>query len=173
MNQKLLVTYASRTGSTAEIAEAIYKTLTQAGYQADLLPMQDVSDVSRYSGVVIGSPIRKTQWLPEALKFIQNHSAVLSRMPVAMFTVCVTLAMKNGEQYRHAVASWVSSVRSQVRPVSEAFFAGKLDFEKLPINFDTLKMRLTVALNIFPKDDRRDWKAIHAWAESLPQLLMP
>jgi hypothetical protein len=47
-----------------------------------------------------------------------------------------------------------------VKPVSEGLFAGKLDFTKLPFKFDTLKLRLVVMPGIFPKEDRRDWKAI-------------
>jgi hypothetical protein len=62
-------------------------------------------------------------------------------------------------------------VRSVVKPVSEGLFAGRLDFSKLPFDFKTLQMRLSVALGIFPKDDKRDWDAIQKWAESLKPLL--
>lgn len=172
MNSKILVTYASRTGSTAEIAEAIGKTLTHNGAQVDWLPMQDVKDLSPYSAVVLGSAIRKAKWLPEAMQFIQDHRAELARKQVAMFTVCITLAMSNSDQYRQAVRAWIAPVHTHVKPISEGLFAGRLDFTKLPLNFDTLKFRLVVALGVFPKDDRRDWKAIRAWAESLSPLLL-
>jgi hypothetical protein len=63
-------------------------------------------------------------------------------------------------------------VRALVKPLREGLFPGVLDFTKLPLNFDTLKLRLVVALGIFPKDDRRDWNAIRIWAERLyPRLL--
>jgi menaquinone-dependent protoporphyrinogen oxidase len=172
MNEKILVTYASRTGSTAEIAGAISKTLAQNGAQVDLLPMPDVRELSPYSAVVVGSAIRQAKWLPEAMKFIQDHRAELARKRVATFTVCITLTMTNSEQYRQAVREWIAPVRAQVKSVSEGLFAGRLDFTKLPLSFDTLKFRLVVALGIFSKDDRRDWKAIHAWAESLSPLLL-
>ncbi|MBN2118719.1 MAG: flavodoxin domain-containing protein [Anaerolineales bacterium] len=167
----MLVTYASRSGSTAEIAEAIGKTLTQNGTPVDVLCMQDVKDLSRYSAVVAGSPIRGSKWLPEAIQFIQAHRSELAKKPFATFTVCITLAMSNGDRYRQAVSGWIAPVRAQVRPVSEGFFAGVLDFTKLPLTFDTLKLRLVVALGIFPKDDRRDWKAIQTWAQSLGSSL--
>jgi menaquinone-dependent protoporphyrinogen oxidase len=137
----------------------------------DVLPMQDVKDLSGYSAVVAGSPIRGSKWLPEAMQFIQHHQSELAKKPFATFTVCITLAMSNGEQYRQAVRGWIAPVRAQVKPVSEGLFAGVLDFTKLPFTFDTLKLRLVVALGIFPKDDRRDWKAIRVWAESLNPLL--
>jgi menaquinone-dependent protoporphyrinogen oxidase len=171
MNGKILVTYASRAGSTAEIAEAIGETLTQNGAQVDILPMQDVKDLSLYRAVVVGSAIRGSKWLPEAMDFIRAHRAELLKRPVATFTVCITLAMSNSNQYRQAVAGWIEPVRLQVRPVSEGLFAGRLDFTKLPLTLDTLKLRLVVALGIFPKGDRRDWNAIRTWAENLNPLL--
>ena len=75
----ILVTYASRTGSTAQIAEAVCKTLTDNGEETELLPMQDVNDLSLYHSVIIGSPIRKSRWLPEAMQFLQTHRAELAR----------------------------------------------------------------------------------------------
>ena len=171
INNKILITYASRAGSTAEIAEAIGKTLSKGGTQVEVLPMQDVKDLSVYRAVVAGSAIRGSKWLPEAMQFIKTHRAVLSQKPFATFTVCITLAMSNSDAYRQAVAAWIQPVRAQVKPVSEGLFAGMLDFNKLPLNWDTVKLHAVVALGIFPKDDRRDWKAIHTWAESIHPLL--
>lgn len=171
MSNKILVTYASRAGSTAEVAQAIGQTLTESGAQVDVLPMDDVKDLSPYQAVVAGSAIRGQKWLPEAMKFMQTHRAELTQIPVAEFTVCITLAMKNGEQYRSAVSGWVAPVRALVKPVSEGLFAGRLDFSKLPFNWDTLMLRLTVAFGIFPRGDHRDWEAIRAWAGSLKPAL--
>ena len=193
-NNRILVTYASRAGSTAGVAEVIGKTLRTstpppslrdtspifqitenrggwAGAQVDVMPMQDVKDLSPYRAVVAGSAIRKSKWLPEAVGFIQTHRETLARKPFVMFTVCITLAMSDSEQYRSAVAGWVAPVRAIVRPLSEGLFAGMLDFSKLPVNLDTLKLRATVASGIFPRGDRRDWNAIRAWAESLKPVI--
>lgn len=171
MSNRILVTYASRAGSTAGVAEAIAKTLTESGSQVDVLPMQDVKDLSAYRAVVAGSAIRQAKWLPEAVQFMRKHRETLVHKPFAMFTVCITLAMSNSEQYRSAVAGWVAPIRELVRPLSEGLFAGMLDFNKLPFNWDTLKLRATVALGIFPRGDHRDWNAIRAWAESLKPVL--
>ena len=171
MNNKILVTYASRTGSTAGVAEAIGKTLTEGGALVDVMPMQDVKDLSPYGAVVAGSAIRQAKWLPEAVGFIRKHRETLLHKPFAMFTVCITLGMSNSEQYRSAVAGWVAPVRELARPLSEGLFAGMLDFSKLPLNWDILKLRATVAMGIFPRGDRRDWNAIRAWAESLKPVM--
>lgn len=172
MNKKILVTYASRAGSTAEIAEAIGRTLAENHTAVDVLPMQDVKELSPYGAIVAGSPIRGSKWLPEAMQFVQAYRSELAKKSFATFTVCITLAMSNSDQYRQAVTGWIAPVRAQVKPVSEGLFAGMLDFTKLPLTFDTLKLRLVVGLGVFPKDDLRDWKAIRAWAESLSPLLL-
>ena len=171
MTEKILVAYASRTGATKEIAEAIGKSLADGGADVDIRSMTEIKDLSPYSAVVAGSAIRGSKWLPEAMEFMRLHQADLKKKPFAAFMVCITLAMKNGENYRQGIRDWMSSVRSMVRPVSEGYFAGRLDFSKMPFSFDTLKMRFSVAIGVFPRDDRRDWAVIQKWAESLPPLL--
>jgi menaquinone-dependent protoporphyrinogen oxidase len=171
MSNKILVTYASRAGSTAGVAEAIGKILAENGTQVDVLPMKDVKDLSQYRAVVAGSAIHGAKWLPEAMQFMQTHQTALSRKPFAAFMVCITLAMSNGEKYRPGLAEWLQSVRELVRPVSEGLFAGALDFGKLPITPNTLLMRLAVALGIFPLGDHRDWNAIRVWADDLATRL--
>jgi menaquinone-dependent protoporphyrinogen oxidase len=172
MNKKILVTYASRTGSTAQIAEAICKSLVKNGEEAELLPMENVKDLSSYHAVIIGSPIRKSQWLPEAMQFLQNHRAELARKRVATFTVCITIAMSNVERYQDVVRQWTAPVRELAKPISEGLFAGRLNFRKLPCTLDTLLLRFTVALGVFPKGDHRDWNAVHAWVQDLQSILL-
>ena len=166
-NHRILVTYASRSGSTEGVAKEIGKIVGAV----DVLPMQDVQDLSSYQAVIVGSAIRGAKWLPEAVQFVRTHQETLRHKPFAMFTVCITLAMSNSDQYRAAVSGWTSPIRAMVRPLSEGLFAGMLDFQRLPMNWDTLKLRATVALGIFPRGDHRDWNAIRTWAESLKPVL--
>jgi menaquinone-dependent protoporphyrinogen oxidase len=170
MNDKILVTYASRNGSTAGVAEAIGKTLAESGAQVDVLPMQTVTDLTPYRAVVAGSAIRAAQWLPEAMQFVQAHRAELASKPFAAFLVCMTLAMKKGD-YRQYVATWLEPVRALVKPVSEGLFAGTLDLRKVPSFGDRLKFRISVLMGVWSEGDHRDWEAIRTWAASLPSLL--
>ena len=172
MTNRVLVTYASRAGSTKEVAEAIGKTLSEGGLQVDVLSMDKVTDLSAYDSVVAGSAIRGSKWLPEAVEFIQRNRSALGGKRLAMFTVCITLAMKNGENYRSAVMGWVVPVRAMLHPLSEGLFAGMLDFSKLPFNWDTLMLRVAVLFGVFPRGDHRDWNAIRSWAEGLKPVLV-
>lgn len=171
MNGKILVTYASKTGSTAGVAEAIGRSLAERGVQVDVRPMAEVTDLSPYRAVIAGSAIRGGKWLPEAMQFMQEQRAELSARPFAAFLVCMTLSMKGADQYRQGVAEWLQPVRSLVRPVSEGLFAGGLDFSRLPLNPRTLLMRAPVLLRVWREGDHRNWQAIRSWAESLiPQF---
>lgn len=172
MNPKILVTYASRSGSTQGVAEAVGKSLAEAGAQVDVLPMQAVKDLAPYQAVVAGSAIQGQKWLPEAMEFLRDHRAELERKPFASFMVCITLSMANADQYREGLKSWMSSVRDLVRPVSEGYFAGALDFSKIPFSLNVLGMRLVVLTGTWKVGDHRDWKAIRTWAESLRPLLL-
>jgi len=172
MSKKILVTYASQSGSTAGIAEAIGKSLSEGGAQVDVIPMNKVQDLSAYSAVVAGSAIQGQKWLPEAMQFMRDHQSELSRKPFASFMACITLSMKNSDQFRDGLKVWMSPVRDLVRPVSEGYFAGVLDFSRIPISFNALAMRIPVLMGIWKKGDHRDWNAIRTWAEGLRPLLL-
>jgi menaquinone-dependent protoporphyrinogen oxidase len=172
MSNKILVTYATCTGSTVGVAEAIGKTLSESNLTVDVLPMKEAKDLSQYRAVVAGSAIQNKQWLPEAVDFVRANRAELSHKPFATFLVCMTLAMKNGETYRPFVVDFIAPVRALVRPVSEGQFAGALDVSKVPYWQARLMFRLSVLFGIWKEGDHRDWKAIRSWAESLAPRLM-
>ena len=170
MSKKILVAYASRTGTTAGVAEAIGKTLAEHGAEVDVRAMLEVSDLAPYQAVVVGSAIQNRQWLPEAMDFVRAHQAALNKVPAAAFLVCMTLAMRRGN-YRDQVSTWLDPVRALVKPVSVGLFPGALDISKIPARGDRLKFRLSVLFGVWREGDHRDWKVIRAWAESLPALL--
>ena len=171
MINKILVTYASRFGSTAGVAEAVGKTLAEAGLQVDVLPMEKVTELFTYTAVVAGSAINGGIWLSQAMDFLRTNRAALASKPFAAFLVCMTLSMRNAEQYRPHVSTWMQPVRDLVRPISEGLFAGALDIKRIPSVSDRFKFRLSVLFGAWREGDHRDWDAIRRWAQSLPSLL--
>lgn len=171
MTTKIMVTYASRTGWTVGVAEALGKTLAEA-CQVEVLPMREVKDLAGYDAVVAGSAINGGVWLPEAMQFLKDHQAALNSKPLGVFLVCMTLSMRNGEQYRTHVSTWLDPVRAMVHPLSEGLFAGGLDIKKIPSASDRLKFRISVLFGFWKEGDHRDWEAIRAWGQELKGLLI-
>ncbi|MBA7710139.1 hypothetical protein ES703_119071 [subsurface metagenome] len=60
---KVLVTYASKYGSTAEVAEKVAEILRSKGLEVDLSRAKAVADISSYDAVILGSPFRAFRWL--------------------------------------------------------------------------------------------------------------
>lgn len=170
MSSKILVTFASRTGSTIGVANAIAKIISE-GDEVDLLPMQDVSDLTAYRAVIAGSAIQASQWLPEAMQFLKTHQSALATKQLAVFSVCMILAMPNGEKYRSFVAQWQEPVRPLVKPIDEGYFAGKLDISKIPSFGKKIKFRISVLLGVWKPGDHRNWEAFHTWAKNLQKKL--
>ena len=59
---KVLVTVASKHGSTYEIAKAIGFELATRGLDASVVPVQDVQTIDEYDAVVLGSGSPREGW---------------------------------------------------------------------------------------------------------------
>ncbi len=168
---KILITYATRTGSTEGVAKTLGETLSLMGESVDVIPMKDVKDLSAYEAVVAGSAIQSAKWLPEAMDFVRDNKETLARKPFAAFLVCMTLAMKKGEEYRPMVSGFLDPVRELVTPVSVGLFTGILDIKKLPTFGDRLKFKISVMTGVWKEGDHRDWNKIREWTKDLKSLL--
>ena len=87
----VLVTYATRSGSTTGIAERIAAALKGRGIAVEVRPVKEVKDPAGYRAIVLGSPVRAGREMPEALKFAQRHQAALGERPFAAFVVCLAM----------------------------------------------------------------------------------
>jgi menaquinone-dependent protoporphyrinogen oxidase len=160
MSKKILVTYASKCGSTGEVASAIGKTIAQTGVSVDVLPLKKVTNLSDYQAVFVGSAIRMGKWLSEAANFVGENRAALQRVPTAYFTVCATM-IEDTPDKRARAAGFIEPVRTVLTPAAEGYFAGKVD----P---NSLSFIENISLNAkgVPQGDFRDWDKITNWAQS-------
>jgi menaquinone-dependent protoporphyrinogen oxidase len=162
MNTKsILLTYASRYGSTQEVAETIAATLQEVGFEVDVRPMQDVKTLDTYDAVVLGAAIYNAKWHPDAHKFLSQHQKDLSQWPVAIFalgplTTDDAALLRSRRQLDKDLDKY-----PWLKPVAVEMFTGKMDPAKLGF-FERL---------FSTASDRRDWKAIRAWANGLPAQL--
>jgi menaquinone-dependent protoporphyrinogen oxidase len=165
MAHKMLVAYATRAGATQGVAETIAAVLRENGATVDLRAAKDVRDVLGYDAVVIGSAIYAGQWMGPAKKLVEKHQAELAKMPVAFFTVCLTMKDPTEENCK-AVAAYLDPLRQMIQPVSEGAFAGAVDYKKLNFVFGAILKKMGA-----PEGDFRDMEAVRTWARELPGLL--
>ncbi len=161
MEKKVLVTYASKYGSTGGVAEAIGKELCAKGVNADVVLIKNANNIGSYQGVVIGSAIYMGKWMSDAIDFVNKNQDILRQMPVAYFLVCMTLSQPT-EEKRAQVLSYMDPILKaapKIKPVGIGTFAGALDYNNLSwLNKKILRSKGT------PEGDFRDWNAIRAWA---------
>ncbi len=165
--KKILVAYASKAGSTAEVADFIGKSLAGKGAVVDVKQIKSLRDISGYQAVVIGSAIRAGELLPETVDFAKLHKENLQRIPVAYFVVCTTLRI-NTEERRKKVNAYLDPLCAEITPVDKGLFAGKMDYSKL----DFISKIIIKYMVKTPEGDFRDWDAVKKWVDNLfPKLI--
>lgn len=162
---RVLVTYATRCGSTGEIAEEIGRALASKGVAVDVLPLGSVRGPEKYAAVVVGSAIRFGQWLPEATQFLKTNQAALAQVPAAIFTAHL-FAIDDSEESRQHREAYTAPLKGLISPKATAFFAGKMDLSRLSY----IERLMTKAVKA-PEVDKRDWAAIGKWAGGLTEAL--
>jgi menaquinone-dependent protoporphyrinogen oxidase len=156
MTDRVLVAWATKRGSTREVAESVAGVLHDEGFEVECRPAAEVDEVSRYGGVVIGGALYMGRWHRDARRFLARHRASLATLPVAVFGMGPgTLEPRDVESSRKQLDRALAAV-SQVEPVAVAVFGGVVDPAKLTFPF-----------NRMPATDARDWEAIRAWARGV------
>src|SRR4030042_3428682 len=92
---KILITYATMCGSTAEVAQVVGDEVTNRGYQVDVLPLSAVKNLQPYEAVVVGGPMIMG-WHRAALRFLKKHRQEFKRIPLAVFVLAMSLT-RTGE----------------------------------------------------------------------------
>jgi menaquinone-dependent protoporphyrinogen oxidase len=83
--KKVWIAYATKCGSTAEIAEVLAGCLGALGWSVDLINLALAAEPDGYNAVILGNAVRKSAWLPEAIAFVRKHYRLLRQVPVAIF----------------------------------------------------------------------------------------
>lgn len=159
----VLVAAASRHGATREIAAAIAHELADAGIEVDVKQIEEVSEVARYEGVVLGSAVYMGVWLEPAKQFVAQHDDELAACPTWIFSSGPT-----GDPPRPTAdkAVQIDSITASIKPREHRLFAGKLD--KNTLSFAERAVVLAVR---GAEGDFRDWDEITAWARGIAKTL--
>ena len=165
MANKILLAFASKYGSTQEVAEAIAKTMREKGLDVDLQQASQVRSLEEYSAVVLGAPLYLYRWHKHAIRFLKHYEKALKGMPAAVFAVGPSFNgdekewLETRDQFRKEMAKfpWFSPIEAEV-------MGGNYD----PVN---LSFPLKYFLKDLPAADLRDWDAIANWADDVAAKL--
>lgn len=156
---KILITAASRHGSTAAIADAIARELRAAGIETDVIPPDKVRSVAGYDAVVIGSGVYIGKWLDSARLLIKRQAADLATRPVWLFS-----SGPLGDPPLPAIAPDVSGFIEATRARSHRVIPGKFDRGQLSFGERALTQHAA-------EGDFRPWPEIEAWAREIVEAL--
>src|SRR5262245_24043042 len=157
MAADVLIVYASKHGSTEQVARGIGETLRKRGLTTAIESACEVTDLSEYRAVLVGGSIYMGRWHHDARQFLKRHRRDLERLPLAVFALgpgknTPEDFAASRKQLDHALARF-----PEIWARTVAVFGGVIDPE-----------RLRFPLNHLPRTDLRDWTEIRAWAAELP-----
>ncbi len=171
MPASILVAYATRYGSTQEVAEAVAATLREGGLAVDLQPARAVQTLADYGAIVLGAPIYIGSWHKDALNFLSRHREALAGRPVAIFALGPIHGGEEEVQGSRAELDKELAKFPWLAPAALEVFVGKYDPAKLRFPDNLLAKFPGTPLYNLPASDERDWTAIRAWASNLAAKL--
>jgi menaquinone-dependent protoporphyrinogen oxidase len=192
---RALLVYATRHGSTREVAEAVAAELRGSFSDVVICEAAGAPPPTGYDAVVVGGPMIMG-WHREAAKYVRRHRAALTGLPTAVFITAASLTedgagdvdgvpvakdpwlvktprdagrLRRKERYAlpsHYVGDILKAC-APARPRGVALFAGSLDLTSMNI-FEKLFVLLVVGAT---PGDGRHWDFVREWAAGLGETL--
>ena len=159
----VLVSAASRYGSTAEIAAAIGDEFQRRGLRARVLPPAEVTALNSYDAVVLGSAVYVGHWLRPAMDVVARCRDEFADRPVWLFS-SGPVGKPSGKLARQMYTDPVELplLRDATGFREHKIFPGKLSPKTLP-----LVQRASLLVFRGLAGDFRDWTEVRQWADSI------
>ena len=162
MNDRTLVLYASKDGSTAQIAEAIAAELRQADVDVDLADVAFAPPLGSYRTVILGSAVYMARWRPEARRFVKRHIKELAERDVWLFSSGPVGDAKLDEDGFCAVPPFAKRYAKKVGAREHVLFGGRVKADSSSFMARGMAEKMSEE-----ERDRRDWDRIRAWARKI------
>ena len=161
---RVLVTAATKYGATGEIAQAIGEVFTERGWDAMVVPPDQVKAVDSFDVVVLGIAVYAGHWLKPARELVDRSGDALAARPVWLFSSGPIGDPPKPEEDPVDVAEILQATKAREHRV----FAGKLVRKQL--NFPD--RAIAAALRV-PEGDFRDWEEVKGWAAGIADAQRP
>jgi menaquinone-dependent protoporphyrinogen oxidase len=153
----VLVAYATRNGSTRDVAAVIAGTLRALGTDVEFGEARYVrgqtdhvrSQSRSWNLVVLGAPLYSGRWHRDAHRFLKQHRKELAGVPVAVFGMGPRRADVDAWQSSRKQLDRALAKHGWLTPVAITVFGGVDPPSKQP------------------RRDLRDWTQIETWAASI------
>jgi menaquinone-dependent protoporphyrinogen oxidase len=147
---RVLVTFSSKHGATAEIADVVAETLCVCGLDVDCVEAGDVDSLDGYDAVILGSAVYMRRWRREARRFLHHFGPELAQRPFWVFSSGpVGDPAKDNPAWLEPGGTIRELERLGVR--EHVVFGGRSTSSGVPERFR----------------DRRDWTEIRSWARTI------
>lgn len=171
MRTQILIAYCTRSGSTAEVAEAIGKTVREAGLAADVKAIGEVDSIPANTEVVLGTALYIGHFPKEFHRFLIRFEPELAKVRPWVFVLGPT------EKERKQFATAEEQARKELgkhlslHPADMRVLGGKFDPAHLKLDFPmSLVLKLPAnPMKKMPASDIRDWDWIHRWAQAIAE----
>lgn len=127
MATRVLVSYGSRNGATAELAGWIADELRERRCVVRIHAATTVSDIASYDAVVLGGPIYLGRWHRACRDFVRRHRAILVDRPVWLFSTGPLEPMTDANE--PAPTAYVRAVLRGLPARGHRTFGGRLEAE--------------------------------------------
>jgi len=162
---RVLIAYATKYGTTKEIAEEIQDVLAENGIESDLINVMETGIIDSYDAVILGSPVYMGKMLVEAREFCTQYRPYLTDKWLAIFVDGISYCPPENTDTSPLIAA-IDEMHEYVRPVMKKGFTGAFS----PVNLSEADAQIADMVNP-PIGDFRDHEDIRTWAREVASAI--